>query len=53
MSKILILDDERQVIQQVSSLLDSFGYEYDFIPKADFLFKSKDDAMLVLLIGVG
>jgi CheY-like chemotaxis protein len=51
MSKVLILDDERQVIQQVSTLLDSFGYDYDFIPKADFLFRKldSDDFDLILL----
>ncbi len=50
MSKILILDDERQVIQQVSKLLESFGYDYDFIPKADFLFRKLDSDQFDLIL---
>jgi len=50
MSKILILDDERQVIQQVSTLLESFGYDYDFIPKADFLFRKLDSDHFDLIL---
>ncbi|OJJ18538.1 hypothetical protein BKI52_23285 [marine bacterium AO1-C] len=50
MSKILILDDERQVIQQVSTLLETFGYDYDFIPKADFLFRKLDSDHFDLIL---
>jgi len=38
-NRILIVDDERTVIQQVDSLLESFGYQSDFIPRADLLLK--------------
>ena len=52
-SKILILDDERQVIQQVSALLEKFGYDYDFIPKADFLYrKLESDTFDLLLLDI-
>lgn len=39
MNRILIVDDERQIIEHVSSLLKSFGYQYAFIPKPELVFK--------------
>ena len=48
--KILIVDDERTVIQQVKTLLDGFGYKSGFIPKADFLFKRLDSGPVDLIL---
>lgn len=42
MSKVLIVDDERLIIEYVSKLLDTYGYEYDFIPKPKFLYQKLD-----------
>jgi len=49
-SKILIIDDERTVIQQVDSLLESFGYQSDFIPKADYMLKKLENATFDLIL---
>ncbi len=39
MSKILIVDDEKHIIQHISSLLKTFGYEAGFIAKPELLFQ--------------
>jgi len=50
LNKILIVDDERTVIQQVDSLLESFGYKSDFIPKANFLIKKLETETFDLIL---
>ena len=51
MSKILIVDDERHVIQHVSALLRSLGYEFGFMPKPELAVQklSSEHYDLVLL----
>jgi DNA-binding response OmpR family regulator/anti-sigma regulatory factor (Ser/Thr protein kinase) len=39
MSKILIIDDDRLVIEQISELISSFGHEPSFVPKPSFAIK--------------
>ena len=38
-SKIMIVDDERMIIQYVSELLSSWGYVYNFVIKPKLVFK--------------
>ena len=53
MSKILILDDERLVLQQVSKYVESYGYEYDFISKPKFLqYKLDSDHFDLILLDI-
>jgi len=49
--KILIVDDDRQVIQQLRVLLSEFGYSSDFISKSELLFPklARDIYDLILL----
>lgn len=51
MSKVLIVDDERLIIEYVGKLLASYGYDYDFIPKPKFLYEklNTDHFDLILL----
>jgi DNA-binding response OmpR family regulator len=51
MSKILIVDDERHVIQHVSALLKTLGYEFGFMPKPELAIQKMDseDFDLILL----
>ena len=50
-NNILIVDDERMVIMQVSELLSSYGYEYNFVSKPHLLMKKleADPVDLILL----
>ncbi len=50
MSKVLIVDDERLIIEYVSKLLDTYGYEYDFIPKPKFLYQKLDSDNFDLIL---
>jgi|GEM_PF-2646659 len=50
MKQILIVDDDRQVIKQVSTLLRSMGYIYGFIPRPEFLFKRLRDESFDLIL---
>ena len=50
MSKILIIDDERLVIEQVSKMLSGYGYEYDFISKPKFLYQKLDNEKFELIL---
>lgn len=51
MDSILIIDDNRQVLEQLKEVLGSEGYHVAFIPRADFLFErlEKDNFDLLLL----
>ena len=50
-AKILVVDDNRQVLEQVNHILAEEGFEISFIPKGEFLFQRLDrqDFDLVLL----
>ena len=53
MNKILIVDDERLIIEHVSKLLDGLGYEYDFIPRPKFLYpKLEQDKFDLILLDI-
>lgn len=51
MDSILIVDDNRQVLEQLKELLSSDGYRIAFIPRADFLMErlEKENFDLLLL----
>ena len=36
MSKVLVIDDDRMVIQQISELVTAFGHKVSFVPKPKF-----------------
>lgn len=48
--KILIVDDEKSVVQQVKSLLDLFGYSSFYIPRAQFLLKRLENENFDLIL---
>ncbi|WP_067031749.1 response regulator [Allomuricauda sp. CP2A] len=50
-AKILVVDDNRQVLEQVNHILAEEGFDISFIPKGEFLFQRLDrqDFDLVLL----
>ena len=50
MSKILVVDDERLVLQQVSKYLESCDYEYDFISKPKFLYNKLESENFELIL---
>jgi len=50
MNKILIVDDEKQVIQQVSNLIQNLGYEIAFITRADHLFLRLEEESFDLIL---
>lgn len=50
MNRILIVDDERQIIEHVSALLKSFGYQYAFIPKPELVFKRLEQELFSLIL---
>ncbi|MEQ9425182.1 MAG: response regulator [Cyclobacteriaceae bacterium] len=50
MSKVLIVDDERLIIEYVGKLLSSYGYDYDFIPKPKFLYEKLDSESFDLIL---
>ena len=53
MAKILIVDDERQIIEHLRQLLTTFGYSFDFVTRAEFLFpKLKRDTFDLILLDV-
>ncbi|MCL6267760.1 MULTISPECIES: response regulator [Flagellimonas] len=41
-AKILVVDDNRQVLEQVNHILAEEGFEISFIPKGEFLFQRLD-----------
>ncbi len=51
MAKILIVDDERPVVEQLRELLSQFGYSSNFITRTNFLFPvlEKDPFDLILM----
>ncbi len=49
-NKILIVDDERSVILQVKTLIDSFGYKSFYIPRAQFLIKRLESESFDLIL---
>ncbi len=49
-TRILIVDDEKHVIRQVGEMLQKFGYEYGFIPKANFLFQRIENESFDLIL---
>ncbi len=51
MAKILIVDDERQIIQQLRAVLSESGYIHDFVSKTELLFQKleRDTFDLILL----
>ncbi|SFF31368.1 response regulator [Thermoflexibacter ruber] len=49
-TRILIVDDEKHVIRQVGEMLQKFGYEYGFIPKANFLFQRIENENFDLIL---
>ncbi len=49
-NKILIIDDEKAVLQQVKELIDSFGYQSAYIPRADLLFKRLESESFDLIL---
>jgi signal transduction histidine kinase len=49
-TRILIVDDEKHVIRQVGEMLQKFGYEYGFIPKANFLFQRIENEVFDLIL---
>ena len=50
MSQILIVDDDPQLLQQLSVLLSSFGYSSGFIPKAEYLFHRLEEEPFDLIL---
>ncbi|MCB0526970.1 MAG: response regulator [Saprospiraceae bacterium] len=50
MDSILIVDDNRQVLEQLRELLTSEGYQVAFIPQGDFLFQRLDNGNFDLLL---
>ncbi len=53
MAKILIVDDERQIIQYLRALLSKYDYQHDFISKPEFLFpKLEQDTYDLILLDV-
>lgn len=50
MSKILIVDDERHVIQHVSALLRTLGYEFGFMPKPELALQKLDSETYDLVL---
>ncbi len=53
MNKILIVDDERQIIQQVRALLSYFGYSSDFVSRTELMFpKLERDRFDLILLDV-
>ncbi len=50
MNKILVVDDERQVIQHIGSLLQGYGYEFGFIARPELLFKRLEDEPFDLIL---
>jgi len=53
MKKILIVDDERQIIQQVRALLSEFGYSSDFVSRTELIFpKLERDSFALILLDV-
>jgi len=50
MSKVLIVDDERLIIEYVGKLLGSYGYDYDFIPKPKFLYEKLESDQFDLIL---
>ncbi len=51
MNKILIVDDDRNVLEQLGQLLKADGHEIAFIPRSEFIFKrlETDSYDLILL----
>ena len=53
MNKILIVDDERQIILQVRALLSDFGYSSDFVSRTELMFpKLERDSFDLILLDV-
>jgi len=51
MSSVLIIDDDRLVIEQLTELISSFGHEVAFVPKPSFALQrlEKDHFNLILI----
>jgi CheY-like chemotaxis protein len=49
-SKILIVDDERSVLQHVKTLLNTFGYKSGYIPRAELLVKRLENESFDLIL---
>jgi signal transduction histidine kinase len=49
-TRILIVDDEKHVIRQVGDMLQRFGYEYGFIPKANFIFQRIENEIFDVIL---
>ncbi|MEO1261161.1 MAG: response regulator [Bacteroidota bacterium] len=50
MDSILIVDDNRQVLEQLKELLTTEGYQVAFIPRGDFLFQRLEGSQFDLLL---
>ncbi|MCB0533207.1 MAG: response regulator [Saprospiraceae bacterium] len=50
MDSILIVDDNRQILEQLKELLTLEGYQVAFIPQGDFLFQRLDNGNFDLLL---
>ena len=50
MDSILIIDDNRQVLEQLKELLSAEGYQVSFIPRGDFLFQRLETRKYDLLL---
>jgi LytS/YehU family sensor histidine kinase len=51
MSKVLVIDDDRMVIEQISELVTGFGHKVSFVPKPKFAIQrmEKEEFDLILL----
>ena len=53
MSSILVVDDDRQVLEQINEILSVEGYNIAFIPRGEFLFQRlKNDTYDLILLDI-
>ena len=50
MSSVLVVDDDRQVLEQIREILGGEGYQVAFIPKGEFLFQRLEQESYDLLL---
>ncbi len=50
MDSILIVDDNRQVLEHLSEILTSLGYNVSYIPRGEFLFKRLTNSSFDLIL---